>query len=358
MITSEHHLSRPHARPHASSLLRPVSVQVPTSALALGFPRLVGDVGGTNARFALIEGPDGIPAHLRTLRVADHVNIADAIESYLTSLEQDGATTDRPCAAALALATPIGGDSVVMTNNGWRFSRHALQERLGLDALLLLNDFEALALALPRLRPSQLRADLPRQPLGDVMAAVGPGTGLGVAGVVRTPVGWVALPGEGGHATLAPADDYESALLVHVRQALPHVSGERLLSGLGLPTLYRAVANVNGHAARDLVAEQIVAYGIDGSDAMCAATLDAFCALLGNFAGSVALTMGARAGVYIGGGIVPRLGERFFASAFRARFEAKGRFRDYLERIPTPVITDTLAALSGAAGALDQHVPR
>jgi glucokinase len=356
MIEPEQHVSRPDARLRATPPLRSKLASVMVPGATLGFPRLVGDVGGTNARFALIESAGGVPAHLRTLRVADHAHIGGAIESYLACLERDNATADRPCAAALALATPISGDNVIMTNNGWRFSRHALQERLGLDALLLLNDFEALALALPRLRPSQLRADLPRQPQGDVMAAVGPGTGLGVAGVVRTPVGWVALPGEGGHATLAPADNYESALLGYVRQELPHVSGERLLSGLGLPTLYRAVANVNGRGAQELAAEQVVTCGMDGTDTTCAATLDAFCALLGNFAGSVALTMGARAGVYIGGGIVPRLGERFFASAFRARFEAKGRFREYLERIPTPVITDTLAALSGAAGALDQHV--
>jgi glucokinase len=165
----------------------------------------------------------------------------------------------------------------------------------------------------------------------------------------------IGLPGEGGHATLAPTDDYESALLAAVRADLPHVSGERLLSGLGLPTLYRAVANLNGATGAALTVEQIVGQAVDASDRLCVETLDAFCALLGNFAGNVALTLGARAGVYIGGGVVPRLGGRFFSSRFRERFEAKGRFQAYLEQIPTYVITDTLAALTGSASALDHY---
>jgi glucokinase len=173
-----------------------------------------------------------------------------------------------------------------------------------------------------------------------------------VAGIVHGATGWVAIPGEGGHATLAPADDYESALLAAARREVAHVSAERLLSGIGLPLLHRAVAQVEGVEAPVCTAEQIVERGLAGSDALAARTIDVFCALLGSFAGSVALTYGARGGLYIGGGIVPRLGERFFASRFRERFEAKGRFRGYLEAVPTLLITDTLAALTGAAAAL------
>jgi glucokinase len=172
---------------------------------------------------------------------------------------------------------------------------------------------------------------------------------------VETAQGWLALPGEGGHVTLAAADDFEGRLLAAVRGEFPHVSAERLLSGIGLPTLYTGVAAVVGQAAAPLTTEQIVERGTQGSDALCRQTLDVFCALLGGFAGNVALTLGARGGVYIGGGIVPRLGELFFASRFRERFEAKGRFRAYLEAIPTALITDTLAALSGAALAVEQH---
>jgi glucokinase len=184
---------------------------------------------------------------------------------------------------------------------------------------------------------------------------IGPGTGLGVAGVVETRHGWVALPGEGGHATLSAGDDFEAAVLAWVRREHAHVSAERLLSGIGLPVLYRAVAAVTGQADEGLPAEQVVDRGVAGTDATASKTLDTFCDFLGAFSGNVALILGARGGVYIGGGIVPRLGERFFASRFRERFEAKGRFEAYLSPIPTALITDTLAALSGAALAVDQQ---
>jgi len=166
----------------------------------------------------------------------------------------------------------------------------------------------------------------------------------------------VALPGEGGHATLAPADDLESALLACVRRQFSHVSAERLLSGIGLPVLHQGLGEVNGSPAAARSAADIVELGQAGKDALCSQTLDVFCALLGGFAGNVALTLGARGGVYIGGGIVPRFADRFFASAFRQRFEAKGRFQPYLAAIPTALITDTLAALSGAALAIEQAV--
>jgi glucokinase len=223
---------------------------------------------------------------------------------------------------------------------------------LDLETLRLLNDFEALALSLPHLQPSQVRAhaDVPRAQ--GVRAVIGPGTGLGVAGVVQTGRGWTALPGEGGHATLAATDEQEAQVLAEVRRHFEHVSAERLLSGIGLPVLHRAVCALAGVPAQDLTAPQIVEAGMQGADPLCERTLDLFCALLGSFAGNVALTLGARGGVYIGGGIVPRLGERFFKSRFREKFEAKGRFRGYLAGIPTAVITDTLAALTGAAASL------
>jgi glucokinase len=177
-----------------------------------------------------------------------------------------------------------------------------------------------------------------------------------VGAVVQTRQGWLALPGEGGHATLAPADDLESALLARVRQHHAHVSAERLLSGIGLPVLHQALGEVQGLTAAQRTTAEIVDAALAGSDALCDQTIDLFCALLGGFAGNVALTLGARSGLYIGGGIVPRFADRFFRSAFRARFEAKGRFEGYLSAIPTALITDTLAALSGAALAIEQHI--
>jgi glucokinase len=188
------------------------------------------------------------------------------------------------------------------------------------------------------------------------LAVVGPGTGLGVGAVVQTRQGWVALPGEGGHATLAASDDLESALLAWVRRRYAHVSAERLLSGIGLPLLHQALHELQGRAGAPRTAAEIVDGAAAGGDAACGQTLDVFCALLGGFAGNVALTLGARGGLYIGGGIVPRFADRFFASAFRERFEAKGRFQAYLAAIPTALITDTLAALGGAALAIEQQV--
>ena len=328
-------------------------------------------MGGTNARFGwLADGADQV-AHVKTLPVARFSGPAAAAQDYLAGLAlQLGAAYQPPQAAAFALATAVGADEVALTNSGWRFSRQATQQQLALDALVVLNDFEALALALPRLQAAQLRvigpasigasgrsgnSNVSAQPQRRAARAViGPGTGLGVAGIVPTPQGWVPVPGEGGHASLSASDDFESALLAAVRQVHAHVSAERLLSGIGLPVLQRAVAAVLGQPAAALTAEEIVERGLARQDAVCDQTIDAFCALLGSFAGNVALVLGARGGVYIGGGIVPRLGERFFESRFRQRFEAKGRFQDYLRAIPTALITDTLAALTGAAVALEQ----
>ncbi|MBL8290083.1 MAG: glucokinase [Rubrivivax sp.] len=369
---------------HATS---PSSASSPAAAPGPAAPRrpwLVADIGGTHARFGWLEesGPEAgeraAVTHLQTLRVADHAGPVAAAQAYLAErAAQAGPAWRAPRAAAWAVAAAVVDDVVEMTNAGWRLARPEVQRSLGLDAFLLLNDFEALALSLPGLAPTQLRrigdgAAQRMLPLG-TRAVVGPGTGLGVAGLVAAPAAppgqtagaaatrWLALPGEGGHATLAAADDVESALLAEVRRQHPHVSAERLLSGLGLPGLHQAVARMAGAAAPALLApDAIVAAGIAtpgsaGADALCRQTLEHFCALLGGFAGNVALTLGARGGVYIGGGIVPRLGTLFEQSRFRQRFEAKGRLAPYLAAIPTWLIVDTNAALAGAATALAQH---
>ena len=331
-------------------------------AAAAGYPRLVADIGGTNARFGWVAGPGMPVAHVHKLAVPDHAGPAEAAQAYLAQLAAaPGGDKRAPVHAAFAVATAVGQDRVVLTNSHWDFSCRAVQAALGLRSLHMLNDFEALALSLPGLGDGQLRrhpgvaAAVP----GTALAVVGPGTGLGVGGVVPDGRGgWVALPGEGGHATLAPADELESALLACVRRGFAHVSAERLLSGIGLPVLHQGLAQVEGLVAPPLTAAQVVDAGNAGTDALCGRTLDLFCALLGGFAGNVALTVGARGGVYIGGGIVPRFADRFFASAFRQRFEAKGRFQPYLAAVPTALITDTLAALGGAALAIELAVQR
>ena len=357
------------------------SLQVPHPPAApaeASFPRLVADIGGTNARFGWLGAPDAPVAQVRKLSVQAFAGPAEAARSYLDTLQAElGAAYRPPRHAAFAVATAVAGDRIAFTNSHWAFSRSQVQHSLGLRSLLMLNDFESLALSLPCLGEPQLRRHpggaigTPLSAAGCLLAVVGPGTGLGVGAVVRTRGGWVALPGEGGHATLAPADDLESAVLAQVRRQFAHVSAERLLSGIGLPLLHQALGAVLGvapAALTALTAAQIVDAGQAGNvgdadiaesagrDALCSQTLDLFCALLGGFAGNVALTLGARGGLFIGGGIAPRFARRFLASAFRERFEAKGRFRRYLAAIPTPLITDTLAALTGAALAIEQQV--
>jgi glucokinase len=319
----------------------------------LDLPWLVADVGGTNARFGWVEDPAAGVQHVQQLAVADHAGPAQAAAAYLAGLR----VAQAPRRAALAVATALDGDRVAFTNSPWSFSRQQLQADMGLQELRVLNDFEALALSLPRLGVQQIRPHGPAPRAQGTLAVIGPGTGLGVAGVVQTAAGWQALAGEGGHATLAPTDDFQAALLQQVRRTFEHVSAERLLSGIGLPTLHQAVAEVTGRPVGARSAQEIVEAAVAGSDAVCVQAIEAFCALLGSFAGNVALTLGARGGVYIGGGIVPRLGELFFASRFRASFEAKGRFRSYLQAIPTALITDTQVALTGAAAALEQPRP-
>lgn len=325
-------------------------------------PRLVADIGGTHARFGLVEGegPGRALTQVQRLRTEDHPQLIDAARAYLAMLPPG---VGRPTVACLAVAAPLDGDEVRFINHPWRFSRAAVQRELALDRLLLLNDFEALALSLPHLGNAGLRRhEAPPGAVGaprGALAVVGPGTGLGVAGLVQTAAGWQAIPGEGGHVTLAACDDFEAAVLAAARRELAHVSAERLLSGVGLPLLHRAVALASDRSIDVAMrTETILQRGIDHAsggqgDADCARTLAVFCAMLGTVAGNVALTLGARGGLYIGGGIVPRMADLFFASAFRERFEAKGRYSDYMRAIPTALIIDPQAAMTGAAVALE-----
>ncbi|WP_300337736.1 glucokinase [Accumulibacter sp.] len=308
---------------------------------------LVADIGGTRARFALLDD-QGLPHLVRILAVADFAGPVEAIEAYLGEV---GCADLR--AAAIALAAPIDEQLIRLTNGSWTFSCAEMKARLGISRLLLLNDFTALALSLPRLPAGELRQVGGGTTLALAPKAVlGPGTGLGVSGVVFDRGRWLALAGEGGHCSLAPADGRESAILALAWRELQHVSAERLLSGSGLPLLHRLVAEVDGRACEALTPAEIVARALANEDVQCSAVVDTFCAMLGSMAGNLALTLGARGGVYIGGGIIPRLGDLFDRSAFRARFETKGRFAAYLAAIPTYVMLSPTPALLGAAHAL------
>jgi len=309
---------------------------------------LVADIGATNARFGLVS-PKGVVLHTRTLAVVDHPTIAEAITAYFG----ERGTLPMPHQGAIAIASAITGDRVAMTNHPWSFSISALKSQLGFHRLEVINDFTALALALPHLtQEHRLQVGGGAPATGAPLGVLGPGSGLGVSGLILAGGSWIPLAGEGGHATMAPATDRESAVLERMRRHFDHISAERVLSGPGLVNLYNALSMLDGVASRGYMAAQITDPAIGAADPLCAEATSMFCAMLGTMAGNLALTLGARGGIYIGGGIVPRLGQRFAQSPFRARFEAKGRFSEYLAAIPTYVINHPLPAFLGCAAVL------
>jgi glucokinase len=232
-----------------------------------------------------------------------------------------------------------------------------MRERLGLQTLVVVNDFTALALALPRLRPSQRRQVGGGSPVArSVVGLIGAGSGLGVSGLIPAEDGWVALGTEGGHTSFSPRDERELDILRYAMTQHSHVSFERIVSGPGLELTYRALLHRAGRAVQALPAPEITRLALEGSDAACVEALEAFCAMLGTAASNLAVTQGAMGGVFIGGGIVPRLGTWFDRSPFRARFEDKGRFSEYLRAIPTYVITAEHATLDGASAVLAKQL--
>jgi glucokinase len=319
-----------------------------------GFPRLLGDVGGTNARWAWQPCNGAALQHGRTLPCNSFLGIDACIAEYL---RLEGLPLPRR--AAFGIATAITGDTVAMTNHHWQFSIAALQAALGVERLLVLNDFEALAQAVPDLTNAELRAvGGGAAAAGANLAVIGAGTGLGVSGLVADGLGgWSAVVGEGGHVTLAATTPREASVLAVLRERFGHVSAERALSGPGLVNLYQALRTLDGESVDTLEPADVMARGmVRGADhdPHCLEALSTFAAMLGNVAGNLALTLGARGGLYIGGGIVPRLGCFFDELPFRARFEDKGRFRAYLEATPSWVIVAEAPALTGAARALDR----
>jgi glucokinase len=312
--------------------------------------RLIGDVGATNARFALADAAGHIE-RVRVLACDDYATIEDALAAYLA--EHDIGRPPRE--AAFAVASPVTADAVTLTNHPWSFTISGLKAHLGLDRLLVVNDFGANALAVPRLAPNERVAIGGGAPAaGTPIGILGPGTGLGLSALVPHERGWIAVAGEGGHATMAPADERESAVLDRMRRRFDHVSAERVLSGQGLVNLYNVLAEIEGVPAAPFTPAQIADRHIGESEPLVRAALGMFCAMLGTFAGNLALTLGARGGIYIAGGIVPRLGQAFAESQFRERFEAKGRFRPYLAAIPTYVVTHPIPAFLGLVALLEE----
>jgi glucokinase len=314
-------------------------------------PRLLADIGATHARFALQAAP-GIYRSVRVLKCDDFAGIVPLLRFYL----QEHAET-RLHHAALALANPVSGDYVRMTNRPWEFSTDAVRRELGLTTLLIVNDFTALAMAIPGLKADDLMQVGTGKPAPNaVIGVLGPGTGLGVSGVIPTLDGFVTLGSEGGHVNFAPADEREFAVLQLAWREWKHVSNERLISGPGMEIVYRALAHRNGVNAKTRDSAAIIAGALEEKDALCIETLECFCGMLGSAAANLAVTLGAFGGIFIGGGIVPRMGEWFKSSPFRARFEAKGRFSEYIAEIPTFVISTPHVAFDGVATILSEHL--
>lgn len=311
---------------------------------------LIGDIGATNSRLALV-GPDGSFSQIRVFATDEFSGLGDMIEAYFASK----ARTHRPPKAVLAVASPVTGDEIRFTNVPWTFSADELRQRLGFDRLRFINDFVANALAVPHLAEEDRAQIGGGAPVHDApIGVIGPGSGLGVSALAFGNGRPLPIQGEGGHVTMAPADEREAAVLDVMRRRYDHVSAERALSGPGLVNLYAALCELSGQPQEQFSPAQITDPGIGVRHPRAGEATAMFCAMLGTIAGNLALTLGARGGIYIAGGIVPRLGAAFAQSAFRDRFESKGRFRAYLAAVPTYVITRPHPALLGAARLLDE----
>lgn len=314
------------------------------------YTRLAIDIGGTNIRLGLLAGGSLLPQHISGYRIDDFAGLADVIELYLSQQDERAALEE----AAIAVATPITGDHIKLTNHDWNFSVTEIHRRFGFRRLKVVNDFTALALSIPWLHQDE------RQHVGageadpdGAIALLGAGTGLGVSGLVQTDGGYFPLSGEGGHVTLGARNARELAIFEHFWQKYGHMSAERLLSGTGLSEFYQVIRRLDGLDDAPLRPEEITARTLDGSCASCAEVMTLFCEWLGVVAANLVLTLGASGGLYIGGGIVPKLGDYFLSSGFRKAFETKGRFEGFMQQVPVYVIQAEQPALRGAAYALD-----
>jgi glucokinase len=318
-----------------------------------GFDRiLLADIGGTNARFALLN--QGEIGPISRIKVAEQRGFIEAVTAFLTPHMAGGAIG----AAVLGVAGTVEENRCRVTNSGWMVDGGVLQAAFGFKPVRLLNDFEALAWSLPRLKPTDLYPNGGgRSVAGAPMLVIGPGTGFGAACLVSPDGSAVAIAAEAGHATLPGTSQRDDAVIDHLRSQFGHVSAERALSGPGLENLYTALAAIDRVDVPHRDATAITQAALDGSCGVCRAALDMFCAMLGTVAGNLALTFCARGGVFIAGGIVPRFVDDVARSKFRERFEAKGRFRSYLEGIPTNIILRPDATFVGLQAFFERQGP-
>ena len=309
---------------------------------------MLADIGGTNARFAAL-GPNGRISHVRILPTADYASLRDAAIAWLDAAGLAG----KIGRGAIAVASPITGDRITLTNRDWSFSTSRLKRSLGLSQLEVVNDFAAVALCVPTLTSRDVLQIGPGKKFTAAPVAIlGPGTGLGVSLLVPGDRGWIPVATEGGHVSLPAADKIDAAIIEAMRSRFGHVSAERVLSGPGLADLYTTLAALEGRSVERLEPPEVMNAALNDRDPLAIAAIERFCAFLGTVAGDIALTAGARGGVYIAGGIVPRLGKALARTPFRARFEAKGRFKAYLRDVPTYVVMRDQPAFGGLKNLL------
>lgn len=310
-------------------------------------PALVGDIGGTNARFALVTPGEFDLHNIETLACADHANLDEAVVAYLEKVGSES-----PKEACLAFACPVHDDIVKMTNNPWHFSKSAMKTKLGLDNFKAINDFTAMALGLPHIEPGDLvKIGEGSSESGRARLVMGPGTGLGLAGLAPSQRFWIPLSAEGGHASFAPTDEFEIELLQWFRKRYGRVSIERMLCGQGLLDLCTAHAEFAGRPATCKTPSDVSEAARNG-DEIATQAMMRFCKILGDVTGDVTLTLGARGGVYLCGGILPKILDFLQASDFRKAFVNKGRMEAYNSDIATWVVTAKWTGLLGAAEAL------
>jgi glucokinase len=316
-------------------------------------PTLLADLGGTNVRFALADAASSDPLLLdsvRRYRVKDFETLADTIRQYFA--DTGHIATQAIIAAAGRIAN---GETVKITNNPWAVSAHGLQEQLGFERVRLVNDFAAQGMSIPLLKRDQL------QPVGNVQppehsdkstqtfVVMGPGTGLGVAGLLYRHNHWIVLETEGGHSGFAAHTAEDVEILHRLNARFGRVSNERMICGNGLVNLYLALADIAGQPAQEYTPEDITARASDGSDALCVRTVETLAGIFGSVAGDLVLSLGGWDGVYLTGGVLKILMPWLQSGGFRERFEAKGRFRDTMEHVPTIAITHPEPGLLGAA---------
>lgn len=307
-------------------------------------PGLIADIGGTNARFALADA-QGYHDEV-VLKIEDYQGPAEAVEAYLAKIQPPR----RPIRAAIAIAGPVLSDRFEAVNIPWKFSVSQIGAALGFEQFQFFNDFQAIAMGVPHLKPSDLRqigegAAQPHAPIG----VIGPGTGLGVATLVWNGDRYIAIPGEGGHVTMPATTQREFDIFRTLHYKYRHVSAERVCSGKGLVNIYNAIRILDGRGddLPDRTAEEISTLAIEKKCEVCEECLDLMIGFLGHRAGNLALTLGTFGGIYIAGGIIKKLGEYFYTSRFRKEFLAKGRMRDYLSPMPTFVVQHPYPAFAG-----------